>query len=160
MVMVKQVKKSVKKQKSVSEQISSARAARLFLAGYLLVLLLSQLFTFDELPGVLEAVGIEGVFGYIVPGVLVLSGLFSLPYLIDLKIGSGLKKISLVAGFVYLFNMTAVEILAFLGQQSVIFGATFDLPGGAWSLIFLSALWVLALWGALGQDKLTKSKSR
>ena len=43
----------------------------------------------------------------------------------------------------------------------MIFGATFDLPGGSWSLLFLAGVWILAIWASgFGQGATTAVKSQ
>ena len=130
--------------------------ARLVLASYLIVILLLQLFMFHKFPAVLQGVGIEGDWAYVSAIALVTAQLATLPFLLGLRASPGVKNGSLAGVFIALVSLTAVEIVAMLGGQTILFGATFDVPGGSWSIPLLMALWVLAIWGILLPEKLGK----
>ena len=138
--------KSAKKTTSPRKrQLSTPDGARLLLSGYLLVFLLCQLFTFEKFPTLLEGIGL-GVMATAVAIILVMLQLLAMPFLIGLRVPTGVKKASAVAVFGAMSLLTGLEIAAFAAERTVLFGATFDLPGGAWSLCLLAALWALLLW--------------
>ena len=64
-------------------------------------------------------------------------------------------------GVVALLLLTLLEGMAFYHGVSIIFGATFDLPGGSWSLLFLAGVWILAIWASgFGQGATTAVESQ
>ena len=143
-------KKPVKIKKAAKPEahgIETVRVVRLVLAAFLLFMLLGQLFTFEDFPSLL--VGMNEVCARAVVILLVVFELLALPFLIDMKVSVTLKKVSVVSVFVALVLLSVLEIAAYLGDVSMLFGATFDLPCGSWSLTFLAGLWVLAVWGVM-----------
>ncbi len=141
-------------------EFTNARAARLLLAGYIIILLLLQLFSFDVFPAMLAGIGLDGTWSYVVAIALVVVELLALPFLLHMKLSKKFLNISMISGSVALLALSILEVWAFTAGQSVLFGATFDLPGGSWSILLLLALWLLFAWGAwndiallLGKDK-------
>ena len=140
-------KKATTKQR---EQVSSLRAVRFLLAGYVLLFLLLQLFTFEKFPALLESAGVAGGWSHGVAIGLVVVELLALPYLLQMKLPGRVRRASLVSGVVAMLTLTVLEVIAFTHEQTVMFGATFGLPGGSWSLLFLAALWTLLAWSVFG----------
>ena len=143
-----------------AQEFTNARAARLLLAGYIIILLLLQLFSFDVFPAMLAGIGLDGVWSYIAAIALVVVELLALPFLLQMKLSKKFLNVSMISGGVALLVLSILEVWAFTAGQSVLFGATFDLPGGSWSILLLLALWLLFAWGAwneiaslLGKDK-------
>lgn len=139
---------SVKVKKAVKPELQGAettQVVRLVLAAFLLFMLLGQLFTFEDFPGLLASVG--EFWSRTVAILLVVVELLALPVLIDVKVSAKLRKVSLVSVFVALVLLSTLEAVAYLGGASILFGATFNLPCGCWSLTFLAGLWMLAVWG-------------
>ena len=143
-----------------AHELTNARAARLLLAGYIIILLLLQLFSFDAFPAMLAGIGLDGVWSYIAAIALVVVELLALPFLLQMKLSKKFLNVSMISGGVALLVLSILEVWAFTTGQSVLFGATFDLPGGSWSILLLLALWLLFAWGAwneiaslLGKDK-------
>ena len=145
--------KSAKKTTSPRKrQLSTPDGARLLLSGYLLVFLLCQLFTFEKFPTLLESIGL-GVMATVAAIILVVLQLLATPSLIGLRVPTRVKKASAVSVFGAMLVLTGLEIAAFTVERTVLFGATLDLPGGAWSLCLLAALWALLLWVTFSKSK-------
>ena len=145
--------KSAKKTTSPRKrQLSTPDGARLLLSGYLLVFLLCQLFTFEKFPALLESIGL-GAMATAAAIILVVSQLLAMPFLIGLRVPTRVKKASAVSVFGAMLVLTGLEIAAFTVERTVLFGATLDLPGGAWSLCLLAALWALLLWVTFSKSK-------
>lgn len=140
------------------KQISTQNAAKLLLAGYVLVMLLLQLFAFEVFPELLVVAGLISPWSYVGAVALVVLELLALPFLIDLKLPSRLVLASKVSGLLALGLATAFEVLGFINGQTVIFGATFDLPSGSWALFLLAAFWVLMVWSLVPKEKLVNRK--
>ena len=141
------------------KQISSQYAARLLLASYILIMLLLQLFTFEKFPEILAVAGVMSPWNYIGAVKLVILELLAVPYLIDLRLPDVPRLASKVSGLLALGLATAFEVLGFINGQTLIFGATLDLPSGSWTLYLLAALWVLMIWSLMPKLKLISRKA-
>jgi len=150
------------KKASTKRPISVVHIVRLIVAGYTLVIVLSQLFSFDKFPSMLT--GLPGVMAVVCAIVLVVTEVGALPFLLAMDVSARLRKVSAVMGVVALLLLTLLEGVAFCHGVSMIFGATFDLPGGSWSLLFLAGVWILAIWasgfGQGGATTAVKSQER
>ena len=139
--------------------MSVVQIIRLIVAGYILVIVLSQLFSFDKVPAMLA--GMPGVMAVVCAIILVVTEVGALPFLLAMDISARLRKVSAIMGVVALLLLTLLESMAFCHGVSMIFGATFDLPGGSWSLLFLAGVWILAIWASgFGQGATTTVKSQ
>ena len=134
------------KKASTKRPISVVHIIRLIVAGYILVIVLSQLFSFDKFPSMLA--GLPSVMAAVCAIVLVVAEIGALPFLLAMDISARLRKVSAMMGIVALLQLTLLESMAFCHGVSMIFGATFDLPGGSWSLLFLAGVWILAIWAS------------
>lgn len=147
------------KKTSTKRPMSVVQIIRFIVAGYILVIVLSQLFSFDKFPAMLA--GMPGVMAVVCAIILVVTEVGALPFLLAMDISARLRKVSAVMGVVALLLLTLLEGMAFHHGVSMIFGATFDLPGGSWSLLFLAGVWILAIWASgFGQGATTTVKSR
>lgn len=119
---------------------------RLVLSIFILIMLLAQLFTFENLPGLLVGAGVAPVVSLLAGSLLVVAELAALPYLLKMSASSNVIRVSKVCGFIILAALSVLESMAAVNNTtSALFGATANLPGGLWALFFLSALWVLLL---------------
>lgn len=142
------------------EHLTGPQVARFICAAYILVMLVAQLFTFEQFPALIGSIGVAGGLTVVVAITLVVAELLALPHLLSIpRLPGMLKKVSFVSVFVALLGLTILEVTALLAGQTVIFGATFHLPAGSWSLFMLTGLWVLAAWGAIGQPANTPKDS-
>ena len=119
---------------------------RLVLSLFILIMLLAQLFTFENLPGLLVGAGVAPVVSLLAGSLLVVAELAALPYLLKMSASSNVIRVSKVCGFIILAALSVLESMAAVNNTtSTLFGATANLPGGLWALFLLSALWVLLL---------------
>lgn len=147
------------KKTSTKRPISVVQIVRLIVAGYILVIVLSQLFSFDKFPAMLA--GLPSVMAAVCAIVLVVAEVGALPFLLAMDVSARLRKVSAMMGVMALLLLTLLESMAFCHGVSMIFGATFDLPGGSWSLLFLAGVWILAIWASgFGQGATTAVKSQ
>ena len=84
-------KSTTPKKKQSTENLNSSRTARIFMALYIVLLLLLQLFTFDKFPDLLAKLGVSS--GWAV--LLIILELLSLPFLLDMKLPVVYRKISM-----------------------------------------------------------------
>ena len=141
-------KKNAKKSKSVTGYPS------LFMAGYLLVLLISQLWTFNRFPEVLMSMGLTQILAITLMVVLVVLEASAVLYLLRFYKINKVAKIGLLIGVLSLLLLSALELLAIFSGVTIIFGATLDVPGGGWSITFLLAMWILLAWSVVDRIKL------
>ena len=119
---------------------------RLVLSLFILIMLLTQLFTFENFPGLMVGIGVAPVVSLLAGSLLVVSELAALPYLLKMSAPSNVIRASKVCGFIILAALSVLEGMAAVNNTtSTLFGATANLPGGLWALFLLSALWILLL---------------
>lgn len=121
------------------------------LAGYFVVMLLLQLFAFDEFPSLIAGFGAVQWLAVALAIILVVTELLAIPALIRMRLPRRMELMSRVMVFKALAVLTGLEVWAFLNGSSLLFGAKFDIPGGSWSLLLLAALWILAIWQQFGE---------
>ena len=136
------IKKKSQNSKKISANISSSQVVRILLAVIILALILSQLFTFEKFPSLLASMGVSS--GWAV--LLVVAELFALPFLLGMKLPTSILRVGGISCVATMILLTALESMAYENGISVIFGATFELPGGSWSLLFLAAMWAMLIW--------------
>ena len=144
------MKKSAAKQTKQSKKVwrTPVDSYQLILAGYIVVFLLAQLFSFDKFPAQLEAIGLGG-WSVAVAIILVMVELLAVPFLIGLSMPKTLSLASRVAVYLSVILLTVLEVFAYMAGATIIFGASLDLPGGLWSVFLLIAMWMLLLWVAV-----------
>lgn len=159
MVKPKKNKATAKTGKAKSmKRLSYSSAARMILAAYITIFLLSQLFTFDKFPGMLEAIGVSSPWSTVVAIWLVVAQLLSLPFLLRTSVPALLNRISLMMSALAMLTLSILEVLAYTSGATIIFGASLGLPSGSWSLLLLLALWLLLVWGIFGEKLQPKVK--
>lgn len=121
----------------------------LFLSGYILIILLSQLFTFDRFPEVLMSIGIPQLVAVTLVILLVVLELLTVAYLVRTPKTKKVIIAGKMASVLALLLLSILEIMAIGSGITVIFGATIGVQGGAWSITFLLAIWVLMIWALI-----------
>ena len=118
----------------------------------MLVLATTQLFQFEDFPGVITAMGLPG--GVVAAGILAallpLFEIASLPYLLSMKITQRVRSMCMwsaaVAAGLWVLLTLQTNLTAGMSAQSGIFGATLATRSGWWSVIFaVLLLWSVAL---------------
>lgn len=125
---------------------STAAYANLFLSGYLLIILLSQLFIFDKFPEVLMSAGAHPTIAITLVISLVILELLAVAYLVRAPKTEKMIIPGAMVSVLALTLLSALEIFAIRSGATIIFGATIGVPGGAWSITLLLAMWVLMIW--------------
>ena len=147
--------------KSTLPSITSQQAFGVVAGSFLLLMLLCQLFTFEDFPGLLSQVISDKATGLALLFALVFSEVMALPYLLGMIVPRRLTIASRVAGGVVILLLATVEgLVIFNGcDTSVLFGATFMVPSGVWSLLLLGAVGVLMTWKNIPANIVMKSKN-
>lgn len=130
----------------------------LFYAGILVVLALSQLYSFEEFTELITGFGLPLAAA---PIIIVLE-VFALPFLLRMAISPAFRFVSMVFGWLVpafwffvsiwvLFNVGGAETVGFLGT-------VLALQPGWWAVLFSFALGILAAWASWGMWPLKTAK--
>lgn len=97
------------------------RALGTTVAGWITLMAVAQLFTYEKFPGVLDGLWQTGgeMLAYLLAAAIVVCEVFSLPYLLSMRVTPLIRAVSLVCGwFVALFWLAvALWRLAIQGEQ-------------------------------------------
>ena len=119
--------------------------------------LLCQLFTFEKFSAVITSAGIPSSLSLSIAIILVVVGLTSLPFLIDMNMPKRISLMSRVAGFLSLGIMTVISFLAFVnGYVAVIFGATIKNVNNVAAIFLVFMMWILLICANLSTKKTAK----
>lgn len=141
----------------------NAWLASLLLAAFFIIMVVGQLFTFEDFPGVLGATMLPGgeTFAIMAATVVVTLEVLALPFLLRLRLSVAMRVVSMVVGWLALAIWFVISIGNVLSGSVVnggLLGATVPLPVGWWSVLFCIALGTLAAWSAWGMWPLGKRK--
>lgn len=150
-----------KYKKPTLPSVTSQQAFGVVAGSFLLLMLLCQLFTFEDFPGLLSQAISDKATGLALLFALVFSEVVALPYLLGMTMFRRLTIISRAAGGLAILLLAVVEgLVIFNGDDtSVLFGATFMVPSGTWSLLLLGAVGVLMTWKNIPANIVMKSKN-
>lgn len=130
---------------------SPAYVRGLILGLVYLGVLLTELFTFEEFPGVIETFSLPGghIIAVVLAGLLPLVAVAALPFLISMRLSHWSRRLSavMVIAFPALWLLIGLwlNIAAPDAQNVGLFGATIPLPVGWWLVVF-ALLW---FWAAI-----------
>ncbi|MFZ1360579.1 MAG: hypothetical protein WAS27_00910 [Candidatus Saccharimonadales bacterium] len=119
--------------------------ASLACAGLLTIMLVSQLFTFEETVAVMEGLGLSKV----ILSVIVSMELFALPFLLRMRLSPLMRIVSMTTGWVVAVAWLAIAItsLSLHTYEGVgLFGTVLPLPVGVVSMLYVLLLSGLLLW--------------
>lgn len=133
------------------------------LAAFLVIMIVAQLFTFEDFPAVLGAMWLPGSEAWmpVYAGVIVTLEVLALPFLLGMRLSVAMRVLSIVFGWLVIAKWLVIcvgNILVGDVVNSGLLGATVILPVGWWSISFCVALGVLALWVAWGMWPLARKK--
>lgn len=139
----------------------------LIYAGILVVMAVAQLFTFEDFPVVISSYWLPGIgqeAAHFLAAFIVVIEVFSLPFLLRLKISTAMRVFSMILGwitsvfwlFIALWLQITVNSVASLG----ILGATIDVPAGWWAVAMTFGLMILSIWSSFGMWPLPNKKTR
>lgn len=133
----------------------SASVALLF-AGLILIMALGQLFSFEKFIPLIESYGLPGGEGaaVLVACVIVILEVFSLPFLLRMKLSKLMRMVSMIAGWLVVVVWLKLVLWANIAVNDVdnigLFGVHVSLPVGWWAVLVVAALGILAAWSAWG----------
>lgn len=150
---------------SRSTGTTSIRFASLYLAFVFVVMVLSQLFSFERFPDTIgQYSGWSSSFAHMIATIIVVVEVLAIPYLL----GMNLPKLVRVASLVAAWAVLAIWIVIVTGQElmlgsvvnSGILGSSLLIPSGWWLVCYLAALSVLLLYVTTGGMKFGKRTIR
>ena len=126
------------------------------MAGVLLLMALGQLFAFEKFVPLVESFWLPGgkPAAYLLAGVIVISEVFALPYLLGVRISPAMRWVSLslaaLAPLLWLGASLWLNLTVNAVSNIGILGTKVTLPVGWWAVVFSLILFALALvvgWG-------------
>ncbi len=108
----------------------------------LLILAVTQLFRFEELPGIIKAMHLAGfgVTNWVLAIAIPLLEIASIPYLISMRVTTQLRSISKWSGLAVCVVLIALTLWTTLymgaSVQSGLFGGTIATDSGWWTVLF------------------------
>lgn len=132
---------------------TNIHSIRLFFAGILTLIVLLQLFTFEEFAQRLNLAGISTELASILAVSLVVTEVFSLPFILRMQLSYAFRVVSMIAGWAAVLTLLGIAIVENIQAPAgldAMFGATIPLPVGMWTICLALALCVLAGWTSWG----------
>jgi len=141
----------------------NTRTISLLFAGSLVVLLVSQLFSFEDWPAAILQLGLPGgeTMARTIAALMVTFELLALPFLLAMRLSPAFRIVSMVCGWlvaVKWFSLTLWEVIVAHTNASILLGTTVPLPVGWWNVCIALALCVLAAWASWGMWPKKSSK--
>lgn len=137
----------------------------LLVSAILTVLIIAQLFTFEDFPAVIASLWLPGgeVMARFLAALLVVIEVFSLPFLLSMRLSPLFRVVSMVCGWLVVVIWSAIAIWENLMAGTIanggLLGATIPLPTGWWNVFFSLALGVLVTWVSWGMWPFRGGKS-
>lgn len=132
------------------------RMISLSLVTFFVILAVTQLFKFEDFPGVIAGFWLPGgeTTAKLLAALLVTGEVLALPFLLSMRLSPAMRFFSMVLGWLVIGTWLFLALWANLTTNVIgsmgIFGATLALPVGWWAVFFFAALAVLAGWAAWG----------
>lgn len=130
-------------------------------AGIIILMVVAQLFTFEDFPEVIARMDIwnGGDYAALWAAVIVTFEVFMLPFLLGMRLSILMRFVSMVAGWCVVAVWLATSVWADKSSDSGLLGATATLASGAWMTFFCLALAVLMIWASWGMWPLSRQRS-
>ena len=126
-------------------------------AGLLVVMVVAQLFKFEEMVPLVESFNLGGgeARATLIVSVLVAAEVFALPFLLRMYVSPLMRIMSMVLGWIvaaiWLYLMIGVAMTVHAVSDSGFLGTAVTVPFGWWSVGFALVLTGLAAWISWGQ---------
>ena len=135
-------------------------------AALLTVLVLCQLFTFDEFLNLLISFNLPGgeVMANLVGSLIVISEVFALPFLLKIDLSPLMRIVSMV--FSWIIPATWLKLAIWLvangnyGLNFGLLGTLVDLNIGWWAIFFSLAMGIMAIWSSWGLWPIPKTTKK
>lgn len=142
---------------------SRIRTVSLLLAAILVVMVVAQLFTYEEFANVIKGMWLPlPQWSPVRAAILVTLEVIALPFLLAMRLSPAMRVVSMVAGWLVAILWLGISLWINLNgaivANSGFLGATIDLPVGWWNVLFCVSLGVLAGWASWGMWPLRRKK--
>ena len=152
--------------KAPEPKTKDARRISIFYAGILLVMVVAQLFTFEEFLLLITSFDLPGGvrFAHFLTAFLVVAEVFALPFLLRMPLSIAFRWVSmtlaLIAALIWVF--LSIWLVAEVKAASNIgfLGTVVDIMPGLWAVFISIALVILAIWAAWGLWPLNRGAIR
>ena len=121
-------------------------------AGVLVVMLVAQLFTFEDTAPLIESFGLGGgePFAKVLAGCIVIAELLALPFLLRMRLSPLMRMVSMVSGwvaalwwvYIALFSLAAGTSIANVG----FFGVVVNIPSGILAVVLATIVASATIW--------------
>lgn len=145
---------------------SDSKKVAYFFAAILIIFALGQLFTFNEfLDLICDYRLIGGVFiGRLFGGLLIISEVFALPFLLGMRLNQTFRIISMVMSWVASLGWLKLSIWLNISANSInnfgFLGTKIQIVPGLWVISFSFALCILSAWASWGLWPILKDKTK
>jgi hypothetical protein len=144
---------------------NTVQKVSLFLAAIIIVMVVAQLFSFEDFPDILSALSLPGgeLLAKVWSAIIVTLEVATLPFLLSMVLSPAARIVSMLAGW---FSVTGWIVISFWaamteGMTNVGFlGATAPLVGGWWTVFIALGLGVLMAWASWGMWPCVSLKRR
>jgi methylamine utilization protein MauE len=141
------------------------RTISLALAAVLIVMAVTQLFTFENFPDVIQEMWlVPGSMASVVAAMIVILEVVALPFLLGMQLSLAARAVSMAAGWLVLAGWFILlvwqNVSGNVTTNSGLLGDTISLPVGWWSVFLLVALGILAAWASWGQWPFATKKAK
>lgn len=123
----------------------------------MIVLVLSQLFSFEKFPDVIRALALPGIgdgYAVLLAALIVVAEVLTVPFLLRMRLSLAMRAASMAAGWLtglWWIFATVWQNLSPDGQASVGFlGATVTAPVGWWAVCLMLGVGILVAWASWG----------
>lgn len=143
----------------------SGYAAYLY-AAILVVMALTQLFSFDEFIKLFTTFGIIGgeLVARLMGGIMVICEVFAIPFLLRMRLSKHLRIISMIMGWLVVFGWLKIVLWQNIVPNSVmnvgLLGTIVQLSPGWWAVPLIVALGMLDLWSSWGLWPISRYQRR
>ncbi len=139
------------------------KIAAFIYAALLIVMVVSQLFSFEKFIPLLDSFNLPAPLSeYGLAVTLVICGVLALPFLLRMKVSSGMRFVSMIAGWVvalaWLFLGLWLNVSGVVPETAGLLGASVTLITGWWVVFVAIGFCVLAAWTAWGMWPLRRAQ--
>lgn len=138
--------------------------AAVLLAGIVIVLALSQLFSFEKFPDAIRALALPGIdegYAVLVAALIAIAEVLAVPFLLRMRLSIAMRVVSMVAGWLvalWWVFVTLWQNMMPAGQSGVGFlGATVTAPVGWWAVCLMLGVGILVAWASWGMWPLRRA---
>lgn len=141
---------------------ANIRIVSLLLAGIFMIMVVAQLFTFEDYSEVVaDITGLSIASATIAAAAIVVFEVIALPFLFSMRLSVLGRIVSMFSGWLTAIGWLLIALYGNVAigsaSNSGILGATVPLPRGWWMVFFFVGVIVLTVWSSWGMWPLTRS---